>query len=87
MRQVQSSIPAPNSPLVDDGGRKISVVWHQYFYNQHQGIFPQRYAPVNEPDAPANGFITYCDVNDGSLKIKDSNGNVTVLANKGEKKA
>jgi len=36
--------------------------------------------PIEEPSAPSQGFVLYCDIDDGILKAKSSEGTVTVLA-------
>ena len=37
--------------------------------------------PVDEPDAPASGWVLYTDANDGDkLKAKASNGTIRTLA-------
>jgi len=78
-----SALPAPTAPLIDETGRKISVVWHRYFSQQFAGNFPQKYPPLDAPQAPTSGFVIYCDAVDGHLKSISSNGTVTVLAQGG----
>jgi parallel beta-helix repeat protein len=36
--------------------------------------------PIMQPDTPDEGFIVYCDVDDGNLKALDEYGETTVLA-------
>lgn len=76
---LQSSLPAPQTPAVGED-KSFSTVWYQYFWYQWSGFFPVKALPLAEPDAPAQGFVLYCDAADGQLKAKASSGTVTVLA-------